>query len=474
MIRRFLLIIVFCLLSFFTNAQTEIEEIIRSKEGSLFVFALPDNDLLLFETNQVNTNAYRIKVNGEVLSTTIIDGEMWDISVFPESENIKVVSPDPLKKKVRIGVFDKEFNYTETGMFVVEEDSPNIIPCQMNVYRRNEGTYVMSYIDAIEHHRMGIIKFNNLGEVLGEYIINSWNTGYIFVPDETNDGYYFAYITQKEGYPRSDCFWLDADLNITLHHEDIYQGIPCQTPLEVTRSYRHPQNGELYVVGTYSAPPYNGNPLIKSDVVIARFDSSVHFSDLSFGYASPSTTDQVAAFKPLDFLPDGTIMVCSSVGMIELGGPGDIYIAHYDESLRKCDELYYHNEEQMINPYQIVRISDGSYVVTATCMDRRTFKRFSSLFHIPVEAFLGVEEAHASGLRVAVAYPNPGGGEMRLRTTVEDAEGVVYDMNGRLVARQPLTQTETSFDATQWPSGTYLWNVTAHGKTVESGKWVKE
>ena len=73
---------------------------------------------------------------------------------------------------------------------------------------------------------------------------------------------------------------------------------------------------------------------------------------------------------------------------------------------------------------------------------------------------------------------------MHIRTAVENAAVEVYDMNGRLVAQQPVTETETVLDAIDWAAGTYVWKVVCRDVAcnvsnptvheIESGKWVKE
>ncbi len=101
--------------------------------------------------------------------------------------------------------------------------------------------------------------------------------------------------------------------------------------------------------------------------------------------------------------------------------------------------------------------------------------RVSTVIHVlPYDQ---IEEAN--GLKLAIAYPNPGGSEMHIRTAVENAAVEVYDMNGRLVAQQPVTETETMLDATEWAAGTYVWKVVSGVSTssttlIESGKWIKE
>ncbi len=93
----------------------------------------------------------------------------------------------------------------------------------------------------------------------------------------------------------------------------------------------------------------------------------------------------------------------------------------------------------------------------------------------PASAFVSIEEAHANNLKVAVAYPNPGGDVMNIRTSLRNCTLQVYDMQGRMVHQQEITDDVTSVDASSWSSGTYVWELgTENGSGIlESGKWVK-
>ena len=86
-----------------------------------------------------------------------------------------------------------------------------------------------------------------------------------------------------------------------------------------------------------------------------------------------------------------------------------------------------------------------------------------------------IEEAHAHGLHLAVAYPNPGSDVMNIRTGLKNAILTIYDINGRKIHEQEITDEVTSIDASKWQSGTYIWKLkTENGKLkVEEGKWVK-
>ena len=86
-----------------------------------------------------------------------------------------------------------------------------------------------------------------------------------------------------------------------------------------------------------------------------------------------------------------------------------------------------------------------------------------------------------------MAYPNPGKDVLNIRTGLKNARVEVYDMNGRLVHNQQITDNITSINVENWSSGTYVWKVYAGVSTLrqgsatsgsttlaETGKWVKE
>ena len=105
-----------------------------------------------------------------------------------------------------------------------------------------------------------------------------------------------------------------------------------------------------------------------------------------------------------------------------------------------------------------------------------------AIFKVPKEAFDGIEEAHDAGFAVAMAYPNPGKDVLNIRTGLQDARVEVYDVNGRMVYGQEITENVTAIDAGDWVEGVYVWKVytsdggpsTGSGTLVETGKWVKK
>lgn len=74
-----------------------------------------------------------------------------------------------------------------------------------------------------------------------------------------------------------------------------------------------------------------------------------------------------------------------------------------------------------------------------------------------------------------MAFPNPGGNTLIIRTTMQNAHVEIYDLTGKLIYNQEITNDITSINAENWPSGMYFWKVVSTGSMplVETGKWIK-
>ena len=160
-----------------------------------------------------------------------------------------------------------------------------------------------------------------------------------------------------------------------------------------------------------------------------------------------------------------------------------IYMPVFDSNMKKKSEWYYTmgiNYNQHI--FNIYPTKDDGVIL----LGRIRFEMGGDLFwepyivKFPASAFNpdNIEEAHAHGLHLAVAYPNPGGDVMNIRTGLRNAVLSVYDIQGRKIHEQEITDDVTSVDASNWQSGTYIWKLGMRNeelgmKEVETGKWVK-
>ena len=189
--------------------------------------------------------------------------------------------------------------------------------------------------------------------------------------------------------------------------------------------------------------------------------------------------DMPAMLKGVDVAEDNTVFFAYTLNvgfmndldswmMIErLDADFDtISTVYYD--MGGCDNI--HSEA-----YGITATNDGGVLLAFSSVNLdNTDQHWTTVTKFPAEAFMGINEAHDNSLKVAIAYPNPGKDVLNIRTGLQNAHVEIYDLSGKLVYNQQITDNITSINTTSWPSGTYIWKIIANGKEAETGKWVKE
>ena len=71
-------------------------------------------------------------------------------------------------------------------------------------------------------------------------------------------------------------------------------------------------------------------------------------------------------------------------------------------------------------------------------------------------------------------FPVPGTDRLNICTALQNAHVEIYDLAGKLIYNQEITENFTPITTSSWPSGTYIWKVISNGQEAESGKWIKK
>jgi hypothetical protein len=230
----------------------------------------------------------------------------------------------------------------------------------------------------------------------------------------------------------------------------------------------------------------NGNPPIDdytAAVCLEMNDESKMLDSITFARAENSSANRTTApyYGSIDWVDENRIFIGATPNSYfspMLDGYQCFVIRMIDANLNTLDELYYDlGETSALWTTTLKATKDGGCMIAGHFMDfvNDPYTYYNYIKKFPPEAFLSIEEAHANDLKVAIAYPNPGGDVMNIRTTLRDCNLTVYDMQGRIVHQQEITDDVTSVDASNWPSGTYIWELkTENGKLkIEEGKWIK-
>jgi hypothetical protein len=285
----------------------------------------------------------------------------------------------------------------------------------------------------------------------------------------------------------SECVIFDDSLNVVDIRHCIYSVGIYRPTYEFFAV--HPETDMVYLLSDVSFPAFNGNPKITSDLYMSQFDADFTQKKYVMGPYTDEEHDQKALCEAIAFRGDD-IYMCGLMNMMDAYGGSDpesvenFYVALLDGNLNLKGEIYYHNEARMLTPYSIYALPSGGCLVSTGGNDRHTFEQQHAIYKLSDETIVGIEEAHDAGFAVAVAYPNPGKDVLNIRTGLRDAWVEVYDLNGRLVHRQDITENVTRIDAGEWAEGVYVWKVytgvstlrQAQGSTTlaETGKWIKE
>ncbi len=309
---------------------------------------------------------------------------------------------------------------------------------------------------------------------LGRELMFKSETGYmLYCPFRfVNDGYYYHVV------------YLDHNLNLLKvrpckkidplsQFDDLMQGI------KVKRS-RH--NTTYFTVELASNNPWKATDY---DVRLYELDDDIDGTEPyipSLQYIT-RTSDDLDWPCGIELLDDNSIYFAYTLNMGFWSNLDSwIMIEHLTPDFDTISTLYYDHEGERIHSAatSILATKDGGLLLVYQSKNLDdTNQRWTTVTKFPAEAFVGIEEAHDNGLKVAVAYPNPGGNTLNIRTALPNARVEVYDINGRLIHSQTLTENVTAIDATDWAEGVYVWKVytsvsTGSTTLVESGKWIKE
>ena len=308
------------------------------------------------------------------------------------------------------------------------------------------------------------------------------------VPTDYGYIYYSSYsnvpptlIPDKEtsDYAKGAVCYFDKNFNPLRHRYFKHAGNPTVNWPYDEVSIMRSQHNTTYLA-TRSKTEWTQND---DDCYLYEFDDDINgtqdfvpvVNNLRRGLAD---FDFVAECRAVDVGNSFSLYFCYSLDVsLSLSGDSWVVIEQLDNDFNTLKEVYYGTNDDMIwyCAESITTTSDGGVLMTAQTKELTDQSQQGSVVvKFSAEVFDGIDEAHDAGFVVAIAYPNPGKDVLNIRTGLKDARVEVYDMIGRLVHSQDITENVTGIDATDWAEGVYVWKVIAKGKEAERGKWVKE
>lgn len=362
----------------------------------------------------------------------------------------------------------RKFNWTGLDVRPYDEwYEPMAVFCK-------DGSVIFSYsvvnlFSMDESQGIRILKFSEEGDLMAETLFESVPFQDAYPMFSSPDSLGCCVITRSKVRYDEDCVVLDGNLN-QVYYKDCINNLSYPKLLcGYMYASLNPYNNRTYGISNFSYPAFGQNPAIENDLFMTVFDEEFNQLAFCWGPATPSS-DERALRKAIDYGEDGSVYMCGWMGH---NASWNLYAAHFDEDLNRYGEVYYQDNERRLAPHSVCAYPDGC-LICCYGQNRSTGERENCIYRITNKTFVGIEEAHDNGLKVAIAYPNPGNGRLNIRTALKDATVEVFDMQGRKVAQQAVNDIVTSIDTEALPSGVYLWKVFSEGKEADYGKWVKE
>lgn len=331
------------------------------------------------------------------------------------------------------------------------------------------------------YYSLSFITLNSTGEieVLKKYPIYDGNNpppGYLrgpiynLVPKMDQTGYLLMTRLQ----PTLHTLNLDFEITQSIIMEDF------NNPFAqiYNNSVIHSQQTSAFYLSSLEAI---GSPVSKYALTAKKIDENGHFI-ASFKEEFTDNDFWPAFTHAVDLINDDKIFLA---GGLYPSPYNYVYYEHtyfvlyqLNQDLEQEYQYYYEFNETALQYLTAIKAtSDGGCILLGEIYDGHNLpdsKHYDPIFiKYPAYSFNGIEEAQENGLKVAIAYPNPGNDKLCIRTAVPKAKVEIFDILGRLITQQNITETETVISSEKWNSGIYIWRVYSNGSVVETGKWIK-
>ena len=431
---------------------------------------------------------HKIKDDGTVLASQVLF-ENDTVNYIGHSELIRNYNGNPAFFRVersndpnvfrvyRLYEVDENLNITDAGFSYSLHEEIESANHAHHYFFNADGSFIYSVIipgnNADDSHTK-VVKLDADGNLVGQQLFPNcartcWYNNLLPVAESSG----CRIIVGRNAEPLGlayDCYTLDSQMNVVDVKENLeaisYPYVPASGGY-----YRYNSNsGRIYSIGDCAERYEGANPSYTRNIFMSVYDSD--FNQLDFRRCPWETETGNAGGDPetIDFGPNNEVYMVAGMDLYS-AITQNLYIGCFDENLEVIGELYYKHPTRFIQYLNLVACPQGGCLVNYVDFSQA---HESGILKVTISDFLNLEEAHSHGFAVAVAYPNPGKDVLNIRTALQSAQVVIYDLSGKLIHNQQITDNITTIYTSYWSHGTYIWKVLVDGKEAESGKWIKE
>jgi len=183
-------------------------------------------------------------------------------------------------------------------------------------------------------------------------------------------------------------------------------------------------------------------------------------------------------FRSMDFFYPNSIFVAGTFDYttnVWPQRPSWIVLGKMDSNLNLLTEKYL-GGDAYYHFNTITATSDGGALITTLRYDYLTQDHEHDAYIIKLDSLeltVGTNERPDKILVDAIVYPNPTSGLINIRTSIKNAVFELYDLSGKKLLIEPLTNLITPIKLDNILEGTYIWRVIQQNELIETGKIIK-
>jgi hypothetical protein len=127
--------------------------------------------------------------------------------------------------------------------------------------------------------------------------------------------------------------------------------------------------------------------------------------------------------------------------------------------------------------YGILATNDGGCIMVGNRYDYETQNQERDIYIVKVDSnglVTWSQEIPVNSLSTMV-YPNPGTGQLNIKTSINNVDFELINLNGQVVIRKRLDENQSDINTEILKSGIYFYRlIDKKNKAIETGKWIKK
>ena len=222
---------------------------------------------------------------------------------------------------------------------------------------------------------------------------------------------------------------------------------------------------------------------VEAHIKVKKYNASDTILDSVDYYNHPDTSLYSGGVKNTVLIGDKIFVVgVYNVDPVEFpwqSVPTWIQVSRIDTGLQIIDHHFY-GGDAFYMPYNIIYTADGGALISGNRYDYNTpWEQKYHVFVLKVNSnglITEIPDQPQAKAHDAIIYPNPGNEYLNIQSgpQISGAEFYLFDVNGKAVMVEKITNTQLRVNTSYLPSSTYSWHIVFKNKVIESGKWVKK